>query len=82
MTDRIYGPRGISDAAVQAKTGKTWAEWFAILDAWDVATHGHTQTATYLREARGVGPWWAQSVTGRYEWDHGLRPEQRVASSE
>jgi len=23
----------LSDAAVQAKTGKTWQEWFAVLDA-------------------------------------------------
>ena len=27
MSTRIYGPRGISDETVRAKTGKGWAEW-------------------------------------------------------
>jgi hypothetical protein len=32
---------GISDAAVQAKTGKTWTEWFAILDQAGAAAWPH-----------------------------------------
>ena len=77
MSTRIYGPRGISDETVRTRTGKGWAEWTAILDAWDARTHGHTKTARYLVQEHGVNPWWAQSITGRYEWDHGLRPEQQ-----
>ncbi len=69
------GPRGISEAAVRAKTGKGWEEWYAILDAWKSPGKGHTAIARYLREHQAVSPWWAQAVTVRYEWERGLRAE-------
>jgi uncharacterized protein YndB with AHSA1/START domain len=67
------GTQAISDAAVTAKTGKSWAGWFAVLDAFDVATHGHAATARHLVEAHGVSGWWAQGITVRYEQEKGLR---------
>jgi hypothetical protein len=65
--------RRISDESVKSKTGKGWAEWLVILDAWGTRDKGHTTTAKHLREAHGVDPWWAQAVTIRYEWERGLR---------
>jgi len=40
----------VSSDAVQAKTGKTWAEWFAILDAAGAQTMSHPEIAHFLQE--------------------------------
>lgn len=63
----------IGDDAVHAKTKKVWRDWFKILDTFDLKKKGHTQAAKFLREKHGVSDWWAQAVTIRYEWEHGLR---------
>lgn len=73
MANKSAGPRSFSDEAVRAKTGKGWDEWLAILDAWGMKEQGHRLTAKHLQEAYGVGPWWAQAVTIRYEYERGLR---------
>jgi hypothetical protein len=78
MTSRTPGPRGVSDATVRKNTGRSWAEWFAILDAWDAPSQGHTRSARHLVEMHGVSGWWAQTVTVRYEWERGLRYETVV----
>ena len=67
------GPRGFSDETVRMKTGKSSEEWYALLDTWNAPEKGHTATAKHLCEAHGVSPWWAQSVTVRYEYARGLR---------
>jgi hypothetical protein len=64
--------RPSADAVVR-RTGKTWDEWFAILDAWGAAERSHREIARHLREANGVSGWWAQSVTVAYEKARGLR---------
>ena len=63
----------ISDDAVKAKTGKTWAQWFTILDRLDVKTNGHRHAAMSLYDTYKLNPWWSQAVTIRYEWERGLR---------
>ena len=64
---------GVSDAAVQRATGKSWDEWFALLDAWDGTTHNHTDIARHVCETYGIDGWWAQSVTVGYERARGMR---------
>ena len=66
----------IGDDAVRAKTNKVWKDWFKILDKFDLKEKGHTEAAKYLREKHGLGDWWAQAVTIRYEWETGLRGKQ------
>jgi hypothetical protein len=73
VAKKAAGPRGFSDETVREKTGKRSEEWYAILDEWGAKEKGHTATARYLREELGVSPWWAQSVTVRYEYERGLR---------
>ncbi len=68
---------GISDVAVAEKTGKTWAEWFAILDAAGAAKMNHKQIAVHLSEQHQVPDWWAQSVTVGYEQARGLRQKHQ-----
>jgi len=63
----------ISDEAVQSKTGKTWAEWFAILDATGAMKMNHKGIVAYLREQYRVGPWSQQMVTVAYEHEGGKR---------
>jgi hypothetical protein len=65
--------RSMSDVAVKAKTGKTWPEWFAILDAAGASKMTHRQIITLLHEQHNLIGWWGQSVTGEYERARGLR---------
>jgi uncharacterized protein YndB with AHSA1/START domain len=64
---------GISDAAVAKKTGKSWAEWFALLDADGAQKMNHKQIAEHLHQRHGVPGWWAQMVTVGYEQERGMR---------
>ncbi|MBF8268023.1 MAG: hypothetical protein HW388_1531 [Dehalococcoidia bacterium] len=75
VAEKQPGFRRIGDEAVQAKTGKGWEEWLAILDAWGMREKGHTLAARHLQHDHGLSPWWAQAVTIRYEWERGLRTE-------
>ncbi|MGH7599837.1 MAG: DUF4287 domain-containing protein, partial [bacterium] len=63
----------MSDAAVQAKTGKIWDEWFKILDKVGGKKMNHKEIVAYLSEKHNVGPWWRQMVTVTYEQARGLR---------
>ncbi len=64
---------GISDEAVRKATGKTWAEWFAILDAAGAARMDHQGIVKVLVGQHGVGPWWQQMVAVNFERARGLR---------
>lgn len=72
LPPRVAEP-GVSDAAVQRATGKSWDEWFALLDAWQGTTHNHTEIARHVYETYGIDGWWAQSVTVGYERARGMR---------
>ncbi|MEQ8766728.1 MAG: hypothetical protein RL885_22635 [Planctomycetota bacterium] len=68
---------GMSDAAVEAKTGKDWRRWVEVLDAIDASSMPHKEIAKYLRDEVGVAPWWSQMVTGGYERIRGLREKNQ-----
>lgn len=72
LPPRVAEP-GFSDAAVQRATGKSWDEWFALLDAWDGTTRSHPEIARHVHETYGIDEWWAQSVTVAYERARGMR---------
>jgi hypothetical protein len=72
LPPRVAEP-GVSDAAVQRATGKSWDEWFALLDAWHGTTHNHTEIARHVYETYGIDGWWAQNVTVGYERARGMR---------
>ena len=67
----------MSDEAVKAKTGRTWKEWFAILDKAGARKMTHQEIATYLHNKQGVGPWWTQMVAVTYEQQRGLREKHQ-----
>lgn len=70
----------MSDAAVQAKTGKTWDQWFAALDAAGARSMSHQQIAAHLDQEHGVEPWWCQMVTVHYERARGMREKHQTSS--
>jgi uncharacterized protein YndB with AHSA1/START domain len=61
----------ISDAAVTAKTGRSWDQWFAFLDKKGGEGLDHRGIVQLLSDA--VGPWWRQTVAVSYEQARGLR---------
>ncbi|MGI8896914.1 MAG: DUF4287 domain-containing protein [Pyrinomonadaceae bacterium] len=71
-TTKTQGSR-MSDEAVQAKTGKKWDQWFAILDKAGAKEMSHQDVVKFLNAKHDVGPWWQQMVTVTYEQARGLR---------
>jgi uncharacterized protein YndB with AHSA1/START domain len=63
----------ISSDAVLKRTGKSWAQWIALLDIAGATKMTHQQIVALLHERHGVGPWWQQMLTVGYEQAHGLR---------
>lgn len=72
LPPRVANP-GMSDEAIQRGTGKTWDEWFGLLDAWSGTDQGHTEIARYVHDTHGVEGWWAQGVAVGYERARGMR---------
>jgi len=70
----------VSDAAVQAKTGKTWAEWLRLLDAAGARQMDHKAIVAHLNQHHAIGPWWQQMVTVNYEQARGLRDKHQKPS--
>jgi uncharacterized protein YndB with AHSA1/START domain len=68
---------GISSAAVEKATGKTWTQWLRVLDKAGAGSMPHKEIALYLAERHGVGDWWSQMVTVGYEQARGLRQKHQ-----
>lgn len=66
-------PPRMSDAAVKAKTGKPWAEWFALLDKAGARKLGHQAIVALVHKQCGLRPWWEQMITVSCEQARGLR---------
>lgn len=68
-----------SDEVLIGRTGRTWDEWFAILDRWSATERTHTEIARWLVTEHRIDGWWAQSITVGYEQARGMRaPGQRA----
>jgi hypothetical protein len=69
---------GVSSDAVARRTGKSWAQWFALLDAAGAAELDHKGIVAVLAQRHGVGPWWQQMVTVAYEQARGKQAHQEA----
>jgi hypothetical protein len=67
-----FKPR-VSEEAVRGATGRSWEEWFVLLDEWGAKDHSHTEIAEWLTARGDISGWWAQSVTVNYEQARGMR---------
>ena len=69
---------GMSDQAVQLKTGRDWNGWVTALDDARATSKPHKEIARLLRETLDVTAWWAQTITVGYERIRGLRDKGQV----
>lgn len=68
---------GVTTATVKEKTGKSWKQWFAVMDRKKCHELTHPEIVAYLRNGRDVSHWWAQTITVGYEQARGLREEHQ-----
>jgi len=72
-----------SEESVRGATGKTWDEWYRILDDARAGEMTHQQIATWLHEHAGLQHgWWCQSVTVAYEQRIGRREEGQTCDGD
>ena len=69
-----------SDKGIQAKTGKNYSDWFAILDAAGARKMTHQEIVAFLHSHYRLGKWWEQKLTIVYEHERGLRKKHETAT--
>lgn len=70
----------MSDEAVHARTGKTWAEWLGTLDRAGAANLTHPQIVAHLKGEHSLTDWWCQAVAVTYEQATGRRDKHEKPS--
>lgn len=63
----------ISDEAVESRTGRTWRQWFALLDKAGALRMSHKDIVAVLGKKDELSLWWQQMVAVTYEQAKGLR---------
>jgi hypothetical protein len=63
---------GMSEAAIQKATGRSWAEWVKLLDQIGASSKPHGDIVRHV-SSLGMPDWWSQMVTVGYERVRGLR---------
>jgi hypothetical protein len=58
---------GVSTDAVARRTGKTWDDWFEVLDSAGAQTLDQRGIIAILAQKHGIGPWWQQMIAVGYE---------------
>jgi hypothetical protein len=71
-----------SDEALVARSGRTWAEWFKILDKAGAKKWEHKEIALYLHEKQKVSGWWSQMIAVGYEHERGIRQKFQKCTGE
>ncbi|GAB4293639.1 MAG: hypothetical protein Kow0098_14650 [Ignavibacteriaceae bacterium] len=68
---------GVSTEAVKQKTGKSWAEWFKLIDKAGGAKLNHREIVAFITKNYKVTPWWQQMIAVSYEQERGLRDKHQ-----
>jgi uncharacterized protein YndB with AHSA1/START domain len=63
----------LTDAAVKAATGRTFAAWFSLIDDSGGASLGRKGINDLLFKTHKVDAWWTSTLAAEYERDRGLR---------
>ncbi len=70
--------RQVGDDAVRNRTGRSWEQWFGILDKMKAMEKPHRDIARELSEKfPDIGGWWIQTITVTYEQERGLRDKHQ-----
>jgi uncharacterized protein YndB with AHSA1/START domain len=64
---------GMSDAAIEKRTGCTWEKWVWALDHVKAHEWSHRAITEYVNKSYKTGDWWTQAVVVGYERIKGLR---------
>jgi hypothetical protein len=64
---------GVSDRAIEERTGRTWERWVRALDYHGAEQMSHRDIAALVSSKYEIDGWWAQTVTVGYERIKGLR---------
>lgn len=78
MSSKPKPTAGIGDQALKKATGRSWNQWFDILDSAGAMTLPHSKIAELLHREHDCGDWWSQMVTVGYEQARGLRKKHQV----
>jgi hypothetical protein len=70
----------ISDESVIKSTGKSWNEWFFIMNKSGAKKMEHKDIAIMLSEKYHVPDWWSQMVTVQYEQEIKGRKKHETTS--
>ena len=70
----------ISDESVKKATGKTWSEWFSILNKAGAKKMEHKTVAELLNKRYGLSLWWSQMVTVQFEQEIKGRKKHETAT--
>jgi len=70
----------ISDESVKKATGKTWSEWFSILNKAGAKKMEHKTVAELLYKRYGLSLWWSQMVTVQFEQEIKGRKRHETAT--
>ncbi|NIV13012.1 MAG: DUF4287 domain-containing protein [Aliifodinibius sp.] len=72
----------ISDKAVADATGKTWEEWFGLLDKKGGREMTHKEIVSILHDEYNLSnPWWCQMLTSTYERARGKKTVGQTESA-
>jgi len=63
----------LTDEAIQAATGKTWDEWFTVLDERGGPAAGRRAIGDYLYSEYKVDIWWVSAINVQYEAARGVK---------
>jgi hypothetical protein len=74
---------GMTNATIEARTGRTWDQWVSVLDPVGAHDWPHGKITKYVHETYGVSDWWTQTVTVGYERikgpaGHRAAPRRRI----
>ena len=62
----------VSDASVKKETGKSFAEWFAVIDACGGPGRGRRDIGSHLYGELKVDTWWSATIQVEYEKHKGV----------
>jgi len=60
--------------AARRAAGRTYDQWFALLDRWGAPGRPYREIADWLEGEHHLSSWWAQKLIVEYEQARGLRP--------
>jgi len=65
------------DVVIRAATGRSWAQWFRLLDRMDVAGAGHDAVVRRLADDHACPRWWRQRIAAAHAEARGLQAPQK-----